>query len=143
MGTVRLLLELIALPPMRLLISFLFLFMFSAVVLASSAGTYAGTWTGATAEGAIKITLSQAEKGEWKADVSFTYGDTDIKCKTVSVKVEEGKLELVYGFEIGGLHAESTVTGEIKGSEISGKYHTKGADGSDVDQGTFKVSMTK
>ena|SRR6267154_1947666 len=129
---------------MRPLISALFLFVFSAIMPASPAGSYAGTWTGSTAEGAIKIALSQAaEKGPWKAEVSFTFGDADIKCKTVSVKVEDGKLELVYDFEIAGMRAQSTVTGEIKGQEISGKYRTLGTDGTDVDQGTFKVSLAK
>ncbi|HLJ27315.1 MAG TPA: hypothetical protein VKY85_11450 [Candidatus Angelobacter sp.] len=115
----------------------------STVVLASPAGSYVGKWIGGNAEGVIKISLSQPEKGEWKAEVSFTYADADIKCKTVSVKVEGDKLDLVYDFEIAGMQAESTVTGEIRGNEMSGKYHTRGADGSDVDQGTWKVSLVK
>jgi len=114
--------------------------MFSVVLLASPAGTYVGKWIGLNAEGDFKIVLLQAEKGEWKAEVSFTYGDADIKCKMVSVKVEEDKVELVYDFEIANLHARSTVTGEIKGDQMSGKYHTQAADGSDVDQGTWKVT---
>jgi len=126
------------------LILFLFVLLFSVVMLASPAGTYVGTWTGATAEGAIKIALSPgAEKGQWNAEVSFTYSGADIKCKTVSVKVEDDKVELVYDFEIADTHAESTAIGEIKGNEMSGKYHTKGADGSDVDQGTFKAAIAK
>ena len=125
---------------MRRSILFLPLFMFSVVLLASPAGTYVGKWIGLNAEGDFKIVLLQAEKGEWKAEVSFTYGDADIKCKMVSVKVEEDKVELVYDFEIANLHARSTVTGEIKGNQMSGKYHTQAADGSDVDQGTWKVT---
>ena len=88
------------------------------------------------AEGDFRIALSQAEKGEWKAEVSFTYADSDI----VSVKVTDDTVELVYDFEIATLHARSTVTGDIKGNDMSGKYHTQGADGSDVDQGTWKVT---
>ena len=122
------------------LFRFSFLFVFSIAALASPAGTYVGKWIGMTAEGDFKIALAQAEKGEWKAEVSFTYGDSDIKCKIVSVKVEDDKVELVYDFEIASLHARSTVTGDIKGNEMSGNYHTQAADGSDVDQGTWKVS---
>jgi len=121
----------------------LFLLVLCAVALASPAGTYTGKWFGANAEGDFKIALSQAEKGEWTAEVSFTYGDSDIKCKTVSVKVEDGKIELVYDFQIAGMQARSSVTGEIKGDEMSGKYHTQAPDGSDVDQGTWKVALTK
>ena len=123
-----------------ILLAFLFLFVFSITALASPAGTYVGKWIGMNAEGDFRIALSQAEKGEWKAEVSFTYADSDIKCKIVSVKVEDDKVELVYDFEIATLHARSTVTGDIKGNEMSGKYHTQGADGSDVDQGTWKVT---
>jgi hypothetical protein len=123
-----------------ILFPFLFLLVSSVLALASPAGTYVGKWIGMTAEGDFKIALSQTEKGEWKAEVSFTYGDSDIKCKMVSVKVEDGKVELVYDFEIASLHARSTVTGEIKGTGMSGKYHTEGADGSEVDQGTWRVS---
>ncbi|HWZ45865.1 MAG TPA: hypothetical protein VNW97_20500 [Candidatus Saccharimonadales bacterium] len=129
---------------MRPLIPALFLFVLSALMPTSPAGSYAGTWTGSSAEGGIKIALSQAaEKGPWKAEVSFSYGDNEIKCKTVSIKVDDGKLDLVYDFEIASIRAQSTVSGEIKGQEISGKFHTLGADGADVDQGTFKVSLTK
>lgn len=134
--------NLLILPAMRrsrLFLLFLVL-LFASLALASAAGNYAGKWVGTNAEGVFKIALTQAEKDEWKADVSFTYGDADIKCKIVSVKVENDNVELVYDFEIGGLQARSTVTGEIKGNEMSGKYHTQGADGADVDQGTFKVT---
>lgn len=117
--------------------------LFASLGLASPAGSYVGKWVGANAEGAFKIALIEAGKGEWKANVSFTYGNADVECKIVSVKVENDSVELVYDFEIAGLQARSTVTGEIKGSEMSGKYHTQGADGSDVDQGTWKVSLTK
>lgn len=123
-----------------ILLLFCLLFVFSVFALAAPAGTYVGKWTGASADGTFKITLSQTEKGDWNADVSFTYSGADVKCKTVSVKVTGDKLDLVYDFEIAGLQAQSTVAGDIKGNEISGTYHTKGADGSDVDQGTWKVS---
>lgn len=124
----------------RILFPFLFLIAFSVAALASPAGNYVGKWVGMNAEGVIKIALSQADKGEWKAEVSFTYGDANVPCKTISVKVTDDKLDLVYEFEIAGMQARSTVTGDIKGNEMSGKYHTQGTDGSDVDQGTWKVS---
>ncbi len=123
-----------------ILFPFLLVFVLSVVALASPAGRYVGKWVGTSAEGVIKIALSQADKGEWKADVSFTYGDANVPCKTISVKVTDDKLDLVYEFEIAGMQATSTVTGDIKGNEMSGTYHTKGSDGSDVDQGTWKVS---
>jgi hypothetical protein len=117
--------------------------MLSAAVAASPAGSYTGKWFGASAEGDFKLALSQTEKGEWVADVSFTYGDSDIKCKTVSVKVDDTGIELVYEFQIADMQARSTVTGDIKGSKMSGRYHTKAPDGTGVDEGTWRVELTK
>jgi len=92
----------------------------------------------------MRIALTPAaEQGRWSADVSFTYTGADVKCKTVSVKVADGKVELVYDFEIGDFQGRSTLTGSITNTEISATYHTKGADGSDVDQGTVKASVAK
>jgi hypothetical protein len=126
-----------------ILLPFLLLSLSTAALAASPAGTYTGKWFGASAEGAFNLALSQGKKGEWTAEVSFTYGDSDIKCKMVSVKVEETKIELVYDFQIAGMQARSTVTGEINGGSMSGKYHTKAPDGTDVDEGTWKVALTK
>lgn len=110
---------------------------------AGLAGKYTGTWTGAQSEGTIKVALTQAEKGAWKADVSFTLGDQEVKCTTVSVKVDGEKLVVVYDFSVSGLEAESTITGQLKGSTLEGTYSTKGADGSHVDDGTWKASLAK
>src|SRR5258708_7661907 len=122
--------------------SLVFLFSVMALAFASPAGKYAGTWTGA--EGTIKIALGQAAaQGEWTADVSFTLGEQDVKCKTVAVKVDGDKLELSYDFTIGALQARSTVIGKIKETTMEGDYTTKGADGSSVDAGTWKVALQK
>ncbi len=115
----------------------------SAFAYAGLAGKYSGTWTGAQSSGAIKVALSQGEKGAWKADVSFTLGDQDVKCDVVSVKVEGEKVVLVYDFSVSGFEAQSTITGQLKGTTLEGTYSTKGADGSHVDDGTWKASLAK
>ena len=114
-----------------------------AFAYAGLAGKYTGTWTGAQSSGAIKVALTQGEKGAWSADVSFTLGDQDVKCNIVSVKVDGEKVVLVYGFSVSGFEAESTITGQLKGTTLEGTYSTKGADGSHVDDGTWKASLTK
>jgi hypothetical protein len=127
-------------------ISFLLLFsLLSSIVFAYAglAGKYTGTWTGSQSGGTIKVALSQAEKGAWNADVSFTLGDQEVKCTTVSVKVDGEKLVVVYDFSVSGLEAESTITGQLKGTTLEGTYSTKGADGSHVDDGTWKASLAK
>jgi hypothetical protein len=126
---------------MRRLILLLLLSSF-AFAFAGLAGKYTGTWNGAQSEGKIKIALAQA-KGEWNADVSFTLGDQEVKCTTVSVKIDGEKLVLVYDFSVSGLEAESTLTGQLKGASLEGTYSTKGSDGSHVDDGTWKASVEK
>src|SRR5579859_2555300 len=113
-----------------------------AFAYAGLAGKYTGTWSGAQSEGKIKVALAQAED-TWTADVSFTLGDQEVKCTTVSVKVDGEKLVIVYDFSVSGLEAESTITGQLKGASLEGTYSTKGADGSHVDDGTWKASIEK
>jgi len=115
-----------------------------ALALASPAGKYSGTWVGLQSEGTIKIQLAQASgKGEWSADVSFTLGEQEVKCKTVSIKVDGDKLDLAYEFNVGGLQATSTVVGKFDGAKLEGTYSTKSAEGAAVDQGTFKTALEK
>ncbi|HEY6273364.1 MAG TPA: hypothetical protein VIX19_15395 [Terriglobales bacterium] len=113
-----------------------------ALAVTSPAGKYAGTWVGQQSDGGINIVLAQAA-GDWTADVSFTLGGQEVKCKTVRIKVDGTNLDLAYEFNVGGLQATSTVTGKFDGDKLEGKYSTKSAEGADVDQGTFKTTLTK
>jgi hypothetical protein len=121
------------------------LLLFSSLALAAAdpAGKYTGTWSGTSADGTIKIALTHAEKGEWKADVSFTLGSEEVECKTVSVKVDGAKVELVYDFILSGAQLRSSVTGQIEDPKIEGKYTTTAPDGSSIDEGTWKASREK
>ena len=95
-------------------------------------------------DGTIKIVLTPAQTGaDWLADVSFTLGDQEVKCKTVRVKIDGEKLDLAYEFNISGLQATSTVVGKFDGSKLEGTYNTKSSEGAAVDQGTFKTALTK
>jgi hypothetical protein len=103
-------------------------------------GTYKGTWSGGQASGEIAMTLSTTG-GATKADVSFAFGGQDVKCNVTSVKVDGGKIEIVYTFDLGDVKMESTATGELKGKSLEGSYKTKSlADGSAVDEGTWKAT---
>jgi hypothetical protein len=114
-----------------------------AVALASPAGKYTGTWVGLQSDGGINIELAQSAKGEWTADVSFTLGGQETKCKTIRIKVDGDKLDLAYEFNLGGLQATSTVDGKFDGDKLEGKYTTRSSEGVDVDQGTFKTTLAK
>jgi hypothetical protein len=122
----------------------LLLFSSLALAAASPAGKYSGTWTGATSDGGIKIELLKPASGDWDANVSFTMGGQEVKCKTASVKVDGSKVELVYDFNLGAdIQLRSTVTGTINGEKMEGAYTTRSGDGNTVDQGTWKVALEK
>ena len=114
-----------------------------AFAYAGLAGKYTGTWTGAQSSGAIKVALTQGEKGAWSADVSFTLGDQDVKCKVSALSVEGAKIHVVYTFDLLGQNLESTIDGERSGAKLSGQYRTRTvADSAPVDQGTWDASST-
>jgi|ERR1051326_4455245 hypothetical protein len=108
---------------------------------ADFAGTYKGTWAGGQAGGDLTMTLRAADDGTPQAQVSFTLGGQDIKCSVTSVKVDGSKIEVVYDFDLGDVKLQSTATGQLSGKALEGTYKTKSlADGSAVDEGTFKAS---
>jgi hypothetical protein len=110
---------------------------------AGLAGTYKGTYSGsAGASGDFVVSLTQADSGEWKSEVTFTLGGQDVKTKITSLKVDDSKVTIVYEFDLQGTVLESTIAGELSGDALAGGYHTKVvADGSDVDEGTWKATV--
>lgn len=107
----------------------------------SPAGRYKGDWQGTAAGGGITLALEAAAEGKWSCQVSFTLGDQEVKTKVTYVRVEGGKMEARYEFDLGGARLESTITGELRGGRIEGGYRTKAlADGSPVDEGTWKAT---
>ena len=114
-----------------------------ALFAAGLAGNYKGTWTGSSASGDIRVTLSQSG-GDWKSEVTFTLDSQEVKTKVTSVKVDGAKVKIVYQFDLQGTQLESTVTGELNGSALAGAYSTKVvADGSAVDEGTWKATQAE
>ncbi len=107
------------------------------------AGTYNGEWSGASASGTLHIELEKNPEGEWKCVVSFTLGGEEVKTKMKSVKVDGSKMEARYEFDLGGTLLQSTLTGELTGKTLEGKYRTVTvSDGSPVDEGTWKASSS-
>ena len=103
-------------------------------------GTYTGTWSGG-ASGDFRLVLTEADKGDWKAEVVFTLGTDEVKTKVTSVKVDGNKITVIYQYDLQGTQLQSNVTGEFKGKVIEGTYKaTSVGDGAAVDEGTWKVS---
>jgi len=113
------------------------------IFAAGLAGTYKGTYSGSSgASGEFVVSLTQAENGEWKSEVTFTLGAQDVKTKITSLKVDGSKVTIVYEFDLQGTALESTITGELNAGALGGDYHTKVvADGSAVDEGTWKATV--
>jgi hypothetical protein len=116
-----------------------------ALLGAGPAGTYSGTWSGSSGtSGDFHISLAAAENGEWKSEVAFSLGGTDVKTKVTSVKVDGTKVAVVYQFGLQDTKLESTVTGQLNGKNLEGTYSTKVvADGSAVDEGTWRTTAAQ
>jgi hypothetical protein len=108
-------------------------------------GGYAGEWkSGASGNGgAIRFTLEPAGSA-WKGTVVFALDGTDVPCTMRSVKLQDGKVELVYDFDVQNYSLRSKVSGAWNGSEFRGAYETTSVDGSQsVDAGTWSAKRTK
>ena len=112
---------------------------------ADLAGTYKGTYSGsAGASGDFVISLTHAQGGEWKSEVTFTLSGAHVKTKITSLAIDGSKVKIVYEFDLQGTALESTVTGELNGATLAGDYHTKVvADSSAVDEGTWKTTASQ
>lgn len=107
-------------------------------------GKYTGKWEGTSGgAGDFRMTLTPADGDKWSADVNFTLGGQEVKCAVKSIAVTDGKLRVVYTFDLQGNILESTVEGELKGKKLGGKYKTRAtADGSAVDEGTWETTSS-
>jgi hypothetical protein len=103
------------------------------------AGEYAGTWKAQNdSGGTLRIVLKSDGATAWSADASFTFEGAEITTKMKSVKVAEGKIEIVFGWEVQGTSAQSTLQGEWKGDVLAGKYDSTSAEGAAA--GTWTVT---
>jgi hypothetical protein len=104
------------------------------------AGTYKGTWTGATASGEIHITFRADGFGGLDPEVGFTLGGENVICKVLSFKPEDGKFTMVYEFDAQGNRLQSAIFATAKGKTLGGTYKTTAADQA-VDSGTWKATV--
>jgi hypothetical protein len=109
------------------------------------AGGYQGEWKSGSSGTGGEITFSLEPAGaEWKGTVVFKLDGADVPCTMRTVKLQDGKVELVYDFETQGYALRSKVTGAWNGTGFSGSYETATADGSqNVDAGTWKAQRKK
>lgn len=105
-------------------------------------GTYRGTWTGAAADGEFHLTLKPDGSGKLAADVGFTIAGQEVPCKVISLKIDGGKIEMTYEFDLQGNKLQSSIQGTLTGKTLAGTYKTT-APGVDtaVDEGTWKTTV--
>lgn len=106
----------------------------------SLTGRYAGKWKG-DVEGAgdLRLSLTQ-EGGKWVLDAVFTFEGSDVPTTTKSVEVNGSAVTFVFSWKVQDVPGQSTVTGELSGDTLKGKYETTGADGSST--GTWNVTRS-
>src|SRR5260370_38708758 len=96
------------------------------IFAAGLAGTYKGTYSGsAGASGDFVVSLTQAENGEWKSEVTFTLGGQDVKTKITSLKVDGSQVTIVYNFDPQGTALESRDPGKLNSDAEAAAHHTK------------------
>jgi len=110
------------------------------------AGRFAGEWKSASSEngGTIQFVLDQQEGGVWRCALTFTLDGSDVKTVMREVKVQDGKIEVAYDFEVQGTTLRSRLKGEWDGGAFRGKYETTVSDGSQqIDNGSWSASIKK
>jgi hypothetical protein len=106
----------------------------------SWSGSWAGTWTGQSGSGDMRVKLSQAD-GQWKAEAVFTIEGADVPTAVKSLKIDGDSIDVEYSFDLQGYKLISHLTGKRKDRAAEGSYKTSAEDGSDVDTGTWKLTL--
>ncbi len=102
------------------------------------AGRYAGKWKG-DAEGAGDLRFNLKQEGaKWVLEAVFTFEGSDVPTTTKSVEVNGSAVTFVFSWKVQDVPGQSTLTGELSGDTLKGKYETTGADGSST--GTWSVT---
>jgi hypothetical protein len=102
-------------------------------------GSYSGDWSGGAAAGELRLTLTRSGE-EWKCEAVFTLGGQEVPTTQRRVSVDGDKVEIEYDFDLQGNKLTSTLTGQLDGQTLSGKYQTKDSGGGAVDEGSWKVT---
>ena len=109
------------------------------------AGQFTGEWksNGSGTGGTFRMNLAAAG-GAWKCEVSFTFADAEIKTKNCAAKVEQGKLEASYEYDVAGNVLRSKIVGQWSEGKFAGQYHATTVDGgAAVDEGTWTAARAK
>jgi hypothetical protein len=102
----------------------------AAAVASALAGEFAGEWRAENdVNGALKLTFKQGKDAVWTLEASFTFEGANVPTKTKTLRVEGGKIETVFAWEIQGTAASSKLIGELKGDRLEGTYESTTTEG--------------
>ena len=88
-------------------------------------GTYVGSWRAQDeSTGNLRLKFSQGADQQWKAEATFTYEGAEVPTATKTLKLEGGRVELTFSWEVQGVNASSTLKGEIQAGTLSGTYQS-------------------
>ena len=94
----------------------------------------------ASLESRLVLADMQSDRGDHEAALPLYKQVAEVATKIKNVAINGTKVELVASYVIDNQPGESTLTGELKGDELSGIYVTRG-DG-DPSQGTWTVKRS-
>jgi hypothetical protein len=88
-------------------------------------GTYVGSWRAQDeSTGTLRLKFSQGTDQKWQAEAMFTYEGAEVPTATKVLKLEGGRVELTFSWEVQGVNASSTLKGEIQAGSLSGTYQS-------------------
>lgn len=88
-------------------------------------GTYLGSWRAQDeSTGTLRLKFSQGADQKWQAEAMFTYEGAEVPTATKVLKLEGGRVELTFSWEVQGVNASSTLKGEIQAGTLSGTYQS-------------------
>lgn len=88
-------------------------------------GTYVGSWRAQDeSTGTLRLKFSQGADQKWQAEAMFTYEGAEVPTATKALKLEGGRVELTFSWEVQGVNASSTLKGEIQAGSLSGTYQS-------------------
>ena len=97
----------------------------AAAAASLAAGTYVGSWRAQDeSTGNLRLKFSRGADQQWKAEATFTYEGAEVPTATKTLKLEGGRVELTFSWEVQGVNASSTLKGEIQAGTLSGTYQS-------------------
>ncbi len=96
----------------------------------SLAGEFTGEWRAENdTHGALRLKFMPGQDAVWTLEASFTFEGANVPTTTKTLRVDGGKIETVFAWEVQGTAASSKLIGELKGDRLEGTYESTTTEG--------------